>query len=255
VAEAPSRPGPFLAGDVGVVVPAAGLGMRLDTRGPEALVPLGGRPMLAWVLEGLEASACVGEVVVVTHPDALDAVGRVVLGRTPGTKAFSKVAAVLPGGGTRRECVAAGLAGLRGRFGYVAVQDAARPLAGSLLDHLAERLATDPDGVGGVVPGIPVSDTIRQVDDAGRSKGLVDRDRLRGMQSPQLFARPVLERAHALAERDQLQSGDEATLVERAGAAIRVVPCPVDNRRITTHLDLVVAEVVLARHGHGLHGG
>jgi 2-C-methyl-D-erythritol 4-phosphate cytidylyltransferase len=225
-----------MAGAVGVVVAAAGLGPRIGASGPAALVAVAGRPMLAWVLSDIQDSSCAGQVVVATRPEALVDVRRLVTG-------FPKVTAVVPGGSTRQQSVAAGLAALPERFEYVAVHDAARPLAGSLLDLLAELFAADPDGVSGVVPGTPVSDTIREVDDAGRSKGIVDRERLRGMQTPQLFARAVLERALA-------DGVDEVALIERGGDRIRIVPGLLENLKVTTALDLVVAEVILARR-HG----
>jgi 2-C-methyl-D-erythritol 4-phosphate cytidylyltransferase len=222
-----------MAGAVGVVVPVAGPGRRFGTHGPEALVPVAGRPMLAWVLQDLERSACVGQVVVASHPDALSAVQRLAPAGV----------SVVAGGVTRQQNVAAGLAALAERLEYVALHDASRPLAGSLLDLLAELLAAGPDGISGVVPGTPVSDTIREVDDAGRSKGIVDRERLRGMQTPQLFVRGVLERALA-------DGIDEAALIERGGDRIRIVPGLVENLKVSTSLDLLVAEVILARR-HG----
>jgi 2-C-methyl-D-erythritol 4-phosphate cytidylyltransferase len=228
---------------VAVVVPAAGLGRRLGDQGPKALVKLAGRPLLAWALADLEASACVSAVVVSTHPGAMPAVRELLAGA-----AFPKVHDVVTGGDTRQQSVAAGLAALPPDCDYVAVHDAARPLAGpGLLDQLIALLVTDPEGVSGVVPGCPVTDTIREVDGIGRSKGIVDRDRLRGMQTPQLFVREVLERAHKLAQRDNVDATDEAALVERAGESIKVVPGPVENLKVTTMLDLIVAEAILAR--------
>ncbi|HEX4907616.1 MAG TPA: 2-C-methyl-D-erythritol 4-phosphate cytidylyltransferase, partial [Actinomycetes bacterium] len=124
--------------------------------------------------------------------------------------------------------------------------DAARPLVGpGAVDRMLELLLRA--GVAGVVPGVPVADTIRRVDAAQRSTGIVDREQLRAMQTPQLFARQALEEAHRLALRDGVEGTDEAALVELAGHPVQVVPGDPENLKVTTPLDLDVAEAILAR--------
>jgi 2-C-methyl-D-erythritol 4-phosphate cytidylyltransferase len=153
---------------------------------------------------------------------------------------------VVAGGPTRQASVAAGLRALPPDLGYVAVHDATRPLVGpGAVDRMLELLLET--GAAGVVPGVPVVDTIRRVDPAQRSTGLVDRDQLRAMQTPQLFAREVLERAHRLAQRDGVEAIDEAALVELAGHGVQVVPGDPENLKVSTPLDLALAETLLAR--------
>ena len=229
------------------MVAAAGLGRRLGDQGPKALVPLAGRPLLAYALADVEGSRCTSAVVVVTHPSALQAVEKLV-----GEEGFSKVTQVVPGGPTRQASVAAGLAALPSRLEHVAVHDAARPLAGPhLLDRLLELLVHGPKGLGGVIPGTPVTDTIRRVDRYGRSRGVIDREELRAVQTPQLFPRPVLEEAHQRARRDGVEATDDAALVERIGFPVLVVPSAVENIKVTTHFDLAVAAELLARRARG----
>jgi 2-C-methyl-D-erythritol 4-phosphate cytidylyltransferase len=226
---------------VGVVVPAAGVGRRLGAGGAKALVRLAGRPLLAHAVEAMEANRHVSAVVVAAHPDTLEATRELLAG-----EGFAKVAAVVAGGPTRQASVAAGLQALPRGPGYVAVHDAARPLTGSgAVDRLLRLLLEA--GVAGVVPGVPVVDTIRAVDGAERSTGVVDRERLRAMQTPQLFVRELLEEAHRLALRDGVDATDEAALVERAGHPVQVVPGDPENLKVTTSLDLAVAETLLAR--------
>jgi 2-C-methyl-D-erythritol 4-phosphate cytidylyltransferase len=240
------HPGPRAA-TVGVIVPAAGLGRRLGDNGPKALFPLAGRPLLAHALADLEATECVSAVVVATNADAMAAVGALAARGVDGTP-FSKVVAVVPGGATRQRSVAAGLAALPADVTHAAVHDAARPLAGpGYLDELLRLLLAETGGCCGVVPGLPVTDTVREVDGNGRSMGTIDREGLRGMQTPQLFLREVLDRAHAAAGRDGIDATDDATLVERAGGAIRVVPGRAENLKVTTVLDVLLAEMLLSR--------
>jgi 2-C-methyl-D-erythritol 4-phosphate cytidylyltransferase len=230
---------------VGVVVPAAGAGQRLGG-GAKALVRLAGRALLAHAVEAMEANQCTTAVVVVSHPDALEATAKLLA-----DEGLAKVTALVGGGPTRQASVAAGLRALPPDPGYVVIHDAARPLvAPGAVDRMLELLVEA--GLAGVVPGVPVIDTIRRVDDAQRSTGIVDREQLRSMQTPQLFVREVLERAFRRALRDGVEATDEAALVELAGHPVQIVPGDPENLKVTTPLDLAIAETLLARrHGTG----
>jgi 2-C-methyl-D-erythritol 4-phosphate cytidylyltransferase len=211
-------------------------------------VRLAGRPLLAHAVEAMEANRCVTAVVVVAHPDTRDACAKLLA-----EEGFAKVVAVVAGGSTRQASVAAGLAALPPGPAFVAVHDAARPLPGpGAVDRLLELLEAAraaPGGTGpdGVVPGVPVVDTVRRVDAGQRSRGIVDRDQLRAVQTPQLFVREALEAAHRKASLDGVEASDEAALVELAGRPVQVVPGSHENLKVTTALDLVVAEALLAR--------
>jgi 2-C-methyl-D-erythritol 4-phosphate cytidylyltransferase len=218
---------------VGVVVPAAA--------GGDGLIELAGRALLAHAVAAMEANRCTTAVVVVGHPEALEATAKLLA-----DEGFAKLAAVVAGGPTRQASVAAGLQALPPGPGYVAVHDATRPLVASgAVDRMLELLLET--GAAGVVPGVPVVDTIRRVDVAQRSTGLVDRDQLRALQTPQLFARETLEGAHRLALRDGVEAADEVALVELAGHRVQVVPGDPENLKVTTPLDLALAETLLAR--------
>ena len=217
-----------------MVVSAAGTGA-------EALVELAGRPLLAHAVEAMEANRCVTAVVVVAHPDALDRTAKLLA-----DEGFTKVTSVVAGGPTRQAGVAAGLDALPPGPGYVAVHDATRPLADpAAIDRMLDLLLET--GAAGVVPGVPVIDTIRRVDAASRSTGIVDREQLRAMQTPQLFARAVLEEAHRLALRGKVDTNDEVALVELAGHQAQVMPGDPENLKVITSLDLALAEALLAR--------
>jgi 2-C-methyl-D-erythritol 4-phosphate cytidylyltransferase len=235
---------------VGVVVPAAGAGRRLGGGG-KALVRLDGRAMLAHAVEAMESNHCTTAVVVVSHPDTLEATAKLLA-----DEGLAKVTALVAGGPTRQASVAAGLRALPPEPGYVVVHDAARPLvAPGTIDRMLELLLEA--GLAGVVPGVPVIDTIRRVDAAQRSTGIVDREQLRSMQTPQLFVREVLEAAYRLALRDGVETADEAALLELAGHPVQVVPGDPENLKVTTPLDLAIAETLLARRrvsGGGVRG-
>jgi 2-C-methyl-D-erythritol 4-phosphate cytidylyltransferase len=151
---------------------------------------------------------------------------------------------VVAGGATRRESVGAALGALPPEVTVVLVHDAARPLAPvSLVDAVA---ATVRDGAVAVVPGLPVPDTIKQVD-GDAVVATVDRSRLRAVQTPQGFRRDVLERAHADHEAEGRDVTDDAGMVEALGLPVRVVPGHEEAFKVTRPLDLLLAEAVLAR--------
>ncbi len=261
---------------VGVIVPAAGDGRRLGNQGAKALVGLAEQPLLSWALAAVEANRCVESVVVVTHPLIANAVGELV-----GARGFAKVAAVVLGGPTRRASVAAGLAALPAGPAYVAVHDACRPLvAAGAIDRLLETLH-GMEGRYGIVPGALVTDTVRRVAAGDRSGGIVDREVLRAIQTPQLYLRAALEEAHRRAtgttaatataatgttgtattaatgagEAGEAGEAGDAVLVERAGYPVAVVPGEPENLKITTPVDLLAAEALLARAARATRAG
>src|SRR4030095_15883668 len=147
-------------------------------------------------------------VVVVAPPDAREDTAKLVA-----EEGFTKVTAVVAGGPTRRASVAAGLRALPPGLGYVAVPHLAPPLVGpGVVDRMLGLLLGA--GAAGVVAGVPVTDTIRRVDAVQRSTGIVARERMPDTQTPQLFARQVLEEAHRLALRERVEAADDAALVE-----------------------------------------
>jgi 2-C-methyl-D-erythritol 4-phosphate cytidylyltransferase len=232
---------------VGVIVPAAGDGRRLGASRSKALVQVHARPILSWTLAAVEANDRVDEVVVVTRPEDLGAIEALVA-----ADGLAKVSTVVPGGPSRRASVAAGLAALGTSHGHVAVHDGCRPLlASGAIDRLAavlQRLGAD--GVDGVAPCAPVTDTVRWVAGGEQSGGLVDREHLRALQTPQVFLRAALERAHATAPAEADDVTD-AVLLERAGLRVALVEGQLENLSISSAFDLDVAEVLLSRAARG----
>lgn len=231
---------------VGVVVPAAGDARRFGGSGSKALVQLDGRPLLCWALEAVEANDRVEHVVVAANADSLDAVAELLA-----AGGFGKVAALVSGGPTRRASVAAGLAALPPGPELVAVHDACRPLLRpGVIDRLAALLGEL--GADGIAPGAAVTDTIRRVVGPDTSGGIVHRDGLRTLQTPQVFSREALVEAHrrAAGQLDgagALEAASDAVLLERAGFTVAVVPGEPGNLAIATMLDFEVAEVLAAR--------
>jgi 2-C-methyl-D-erythritol 4-phosphate cytidylyltransferase len=130
----------------------------------------------------------------------------------------------------------------------VLVHDAARPLAPPEL--FARALAElEAHGCDGVVAAAPVTDTIKEADDERTVLRTLDRGRLWAVQTPQAFRRGALERALDVDDETLAAATDDAWLLERAGGTVRVVPAPRENLKVTTELDLRVAELLLGERG------
>lgn len=220
------------------LVPAAGRGERLGPGTPKALRPLGGVPMLVYAVRVLAAARAVDLVVVAAPPADVTGVRRTLADHHVGAEVR-----VVPGGQTRQDSVRRALADLPVDVDVVLVHDAARPLVPvDLVERVAGAVRA---GAPAVVPGLPLADTVKQVDPAGRVVHTPDRSVLRAVQTPQGFRRDVLEAAHAAPGAGG--ATDDAGLVEAHGTAVTVVPGAAEAFKVTGPLDLVLAEAVLAR--------
>jgi 2-C-methyl-D-erythritol 4-phosphate cytidylyltransferase len=96
-----------------------------------------------------------------------------------------------------------------------------------------------------VAVGVPIKDTIKETDDRGIVRRTLERSRLWAIQTPQAFPAKVLRKAYEEADRNKFTGTDDATLVERAGGEVRVIPGSYENIKITTPDDLILAEEIL----------
>jgi len=204
--------------------------------------------MVEWSIDAFRASASVRSIVVAAPPGHVGDLGGHDLG-------------VVPGGATRAQSVANALEAVGTE--YVAIHDAARPL---LTPELVEALVADLDAApeaAGVIAAAPVTDTIKRagnanlqltpVEGANRRFAIErteDRSDLWAAQTPQVFRTEALREALAAAERPE-EATDEAMLVERAGGTVLIHPVEGQNLKVTTPLDLRVAELLLAERAGG----
>jgi 2-C-methyl-D-erythritol 4-phosphate cytidylyltransferase len=213
------------------LIVAAGRGERLGSGSPKALVMLSGRPMLQWSVDSLRRVPAVRRIVVALPEGRLAAAPEGTIG--------------VAGGATRSESVRAALAAAEAAD-TVIVHDAARPLASpELFAHALAELELH--GCDAVIAAAPVSDTIKEVADDGRTvRATLERSRLWAVQTPQVFRRAALERALAAPADVLAAATDDAWLIERAGGVVRVTDSGVWNLKVTTRTDLRVAELLLA---------
>lgn len=225
---------------VAAIVAAAGRGERLGPGQPKAMRTLGGVPMLVHAVQALSHARLVDLVVVAAPVDGVADVETLLALHDLGARLL-----VVAGGAERQHSVARALEALPPEVDVVLVHDAARPLVPSeLVDAVAAAVLA---GHGAVVPGVPMSDTVKRVANDGRSELVVEtvpRSDLRCIQTPQGFDRALLVKAHAAA--DGVLT-DDAGLVERLGVPVVVVAGSQEAFKITTPLDLLMAEAVLER--------
>jgi len=226
----------------GAVIVAAGAGKRMNAPVGKQYLPIGGKPMLVHALEAFERTAAVDAVALVVPAADLDE-GR----RLAERYGLRKVIAVAPGGAERQHSVRSGLEALvaaRPDLAWVLVHDAARPL---VTPEVIERTLAAARETGAAVPGVPVKDTIKTVDDGGRVLETPERGRLRAVQTPQAFRADLLLRAHRQAEADGFLGTDDAVLVERLGVPVRVAEGDPRNVKVTTPDDLALVRVLSER--------
>ncbi len=216
------------------LIVAAGRGERLGLGRPKALVLLAGRPMLEWSVDALRRVDAVQRIVVALPPEHLDAAP------------FGTVA--VAGGEFRSQSVRAAL-GASGAGDPVIVHDAARPLARPRLFEAALAELTG-SGADGVVAAALVPDTIKEVGTDGATiTRTLDRRSLWAVQTPQVFRRAAL--VAALGQPDDVlrRATDDAWLIERAGGIVRVLPNAQPNVKVTTEVELRLAESLLEAGG------
>ena len=219
------------AGNVWALVVAAGAGERLGIDRPKAFAVLGGRPLLAESLDRLDRSPWIDAIVVAAAPGWEEP--SILLSEELAT---TKVVSCVTGGATRAESVRTALADVPEEALVVLVHDAARPLVDdSVIERVLGRLG---EGFEGVVPALPVSDTVKRVEH-GVVTETVARDDLVAAQTPQAFLAPALRRAFAA---DLAGATDCASLVERTGGRVAVVEGDRRLLKVTTLEDLALVE-------------
>lgn len=223
--------------DVIAVVPAAGIGSRMQSDRPKQYMTIGQRTLLEYSITSLLSHPAITQVVVALHPED-DQFHTLPLASDP------RIVTVI-GGDSRAESVAAGLRGTAGAE-WILVHDAARPC---LHPQDLQRLIalTREPGIGGILAA-PVRDTMKQaVADKGEIAHTVDRERLWHALTPQLFPRALLEQCLCRAMAEGATITDEASALEYCGYHPQLVPGRSDNIKVTRPEDLALAEFFLTR--------
>jgi 2-C-methyl-D-erythritol 4-phosphate cytidylyltransferase len=226
-----------MTADVGVVIVAAGTGTRTGSPELKQFRWVAGKPMLLHSVQRFQARPDVAMVVCVLP--------RTAAGDPPPWLFQADLDRLLlsVGGRNRQESVANGLEDLPEEVEIVVVHDAARPL---VTDATIDAVIRAARAGHGAIAGLPVVDTLKEVDTEGRIVRTVDRARLWRAQTPQAFPRAMLERAHEAARRDRVVATDEAGLCERLGIPVVVLPGSERAMKITEEGDFSRADAIAA---------
>lgn len=217
----------------GAVIVAAGSASRMGGI-DKVMAPLGGEPMILRTVRAFEDCEAVKEIVIVTRQDLMGPIAELCSG-------FTKVRSVVQGGSSRQESVKLGLLALSKEVRLAAVHDGARPLvSGELIDKVIRAAHS----YGAAAPAIPVKDTIK-VFEGGFIAATPDRSTLRAVQTPQVMDRDLLLGALEKAEQEGIALTDDCSAVEHIGMRVRLVEGEERNLKVTTPLDLKIAELLL----------
>jgi 2-C-methyl-D-erythritol 4-phosphate cytidylyltransferase len=220
-----------------LLIPAAGMGKRMGSDRNKLLLTLLDRPLLAWTLLAAEAAASISWIGIVGQPEDREAIDEIL-----GNIFISKPVRFIAGGATRQESVYNGLQGLPADARWVLIHDGARCLATpDLFDRCAAIVQTCP----GLIAAISVKDTIKVVDSAGIVTATPDRANLWAAQTPQGFDVKLLKECHERGRTLGWEVTDDAALFEKCQLPVKIVPGEETNLKITTPVDLAIAEFIL----------
>lgn len=218
---------------IAVVIPAGGAGLRMGGVA-KPLLELAGQSLLQRSVQPFLDRADVHWIVIALPPE---------LASTPPHWLMSdRRIDIVAGGAERGDSVRNALAAVPIEADIVLVHDAARPLVSA---EVIERCITAAADGMSAIAAIPVTDTVKEVDEGGRVTATPDRRTLWAAQTPQAFPAEVLRNAHARAASDGVSTTDDAALVARYGGTVIVVEGARENLKITTPADLVVAAALL----------
>jgi 2-C-methyl-D-erythritol 4-phosphate cytidylyltransferase len=220
------------------IIPAGGTGKRMGSQLPKQYLSLAGIPILVHTLKAFQHSPLIDEILLAVPEGDLAHVRLAMVQRYD----LSRVSLVLAGGRERQDSVKNALAHVCDEHDIILVHDGVRPF---VTGDLIERVVAGAKKYGAVSTGVPVRDTVKEVDGAGRIVKTVPREGLWLTQTPQAFRREVILAAYERAAADGFYGTDDASLVERTGISVRMIPGDKDNIKVTTPEDLVQGEMIV----------
>lgn len=224
---------------VSVIIPAAGVGSRMNSDKKKQFIELQGRPILDYTLTVFQEHDHVDEIILVTTSDEIEYCTKEIVEKGD----YHKVSQVIVGGSTRQESVHKGLAVVNPLAEYVLVHDGVRPfIEGYLIDELLKEVVHHQ----AVILGVPVKDTIKRVSNEGIVEETPERARLYAVQTPQAFNKSELEKVHREAEEKDYLGTDDASLIEEfSQQPVKVIMGSYNNIKVTTPEDLIFGERIL----------
>ena len=223
---------------VEAIIAAGGIGRRFGKDQPKQFYLLKGKPILSWTILRFEECILVDRIIL-TVPRGMRKYTRQHVLSPFG---YKKVKTVVEGGKERRDSVLQGLRALETDTDTVLVHDGVRPI---ISEELIRKVIQATQRWEAVVPGLPVRETIKQVGQNNLVRGTLDKKTLYLAQTPQGFKKDLICRAYAQVKKRGWQSNDDASLVEKLGVKVKMIPGEETNIKITSPQDLVMSELFL----------
>lgn len=217
------------------IIVGAGKGERIGNK-DKTFLSLNGKPVLVHSLLPFEKSSLINEVILVVRRDKIDYVKRVVH-----KYKFKKIKKIISGGKTRQDSVYNGLYKIK-NADIVLVHDAVRPLVD---EEIIKDAIYNAEKFGAAIPAVPIRETVKKGDKY--IKKTIDRKSLNLAQTPQTFKYEILKKAYKSAKKSKFHGTDDASLVEKLGYRIRIIPGSPKNIKITVNEDIIIAKSLLKK--------
>ncbi len=222
---------------VSAVIAAGGAGTRMGTPEGKMFVEIGGKPVLLHTIKAFDSIEIIGDIIVCLPAKDITKVGEMI-----SRENIKKPVQLVEGGPTRQASVHNGLLSLSPETEMVVIHDGARPF---VTKEIVINSISEAKACGAVIVGVPVKDTIKTVTDDKLISNTLQRDRLWSVQTPQTFKKALITEAHEEAKNLRINATDDAALVERLGARVKMIMGSYENIKITTPEDVVLGEAIL----------
>lgn len=228
-----------MANFVSAIIVAAGGSVRMGIADSKQFIPLLGHPAIEYTLRAFEKCHFIKEIVVVCREQDKERIRLIA-----DENGFSKVSSLVEGGASRAESVRNGIKAASSKAKYFAIHDGARPL---ITVEEIERVIEAAFETGAATLGVPVKDTIKIVDGYNKIESTPLRSQLRAVHTPQVFERELYQFALENAGDNMINFTDDCSLIEHMGGEVEVVKGSEENIKLTTPIDVVIAESILSK--------
>lgn len=226
-----------MAAYVSAVIVAAGGSVRMGIADSKQFIPLLSRPAIEYTLRAFQKCYLIKEIVVVCREQDMERIHQIA-----DENGFSKVSKLVSGGASRAESVRNGIEATNEKAKYFAIHDGARPL---ITVEEIERVVEACFETGAATLGTSVTDTIKIVDGFNKIESTPLRSQLRAVQTPQVFEKELYKFALENAGDNAINFTDDCSLIENMGGEVEVVKGSNENIKLTTPLDVIIAESIL----------
>lgn len=228
---------------VSAVIVAAGGSVRMGIADSKQFIPLLSRPAIEYTLKAFQKCQLIKEIVIVCREQDNDRINKIIE-----LNGFSKVSKLVKGGDSRADSVRNGIGACSENAKYYAIHDGARPL---ITVEEIERVVEAAFDTGAATLGTSVKDTIKVVDGFNNIESTPIRSQLRAVQTPQVFERDLYRFALENAGDNLINFTDDCSLIENMGGEVLVVKGNEENIKLTTPIDIVIAESILKSRQQG----